>query len=52
VTTKHMFKKQVYLLTPMDRASRPHAKYTISRCIRTLVDIENKLLRSPTIVGY
>jgi len=49
--------KQVYLLTPMDRATLLHAKSTISHCppsiiARQLASVNSKLLHRSRNVGY
>jgi len=49
--------EQVYLLTPMDRATLLNAKLTISHCPPSLITgqralVDSKLLHRPTNIGY
>ena len=49
--------KQVYLLTPMDRATLLHAKSTITHCRPSIItrqraSVDSKLLHSPRNVAY
>jgi len=43
--------RQIYLLTPMDRATRPNAKSTMSFCTLSVITVQQALLHRPTTMS-